>query len=249
MTGEAGDNGTSTGGTSTGGTNTGGADTGGTNTGGTDTGGTSGANSGGAGGGGNTGGTGGSGMGGGGMGGSPTCGSTFAVTNDGFVLAPGASGCWHGYGFTGGDSGSLVGPTNFSTCGAGCLLRVTGTLGAATPANSYAGLAFVGFNVNQDAGTTAQKTITPAGTALQVTYTKAAGPATVRVQIQSGTTRWCAVLGGSPVSIPYTSFNTQCWDGLGTSYARQPIDGVQIVAPGGAAAIPLDMTLISVRDI
>ncbi|HEX6764320.1 MAG TPA: hypothetical protein VF103_02555, partial [Polyangiaceae bacterium] len=61
--------------------------------------------------------------------------------------------------------------------------------------------------------------------------------------------RWCAVLGGSPVSIPYTSFNTQCWDGLGTSYARQPIDGVQIVAPGGAAAIPLDMTLISVRDI
>jgi hypothetical protein len=172
------------------------------------------------------------------------------VTDGGFVLAPGASGsCWHGYAFAGGDTGSVIGPSSFGMCGPGCMLRATGTLGPATEANAYAGLAFVGFNINQEADSDTAATFTPLGTALEVTYIKTAGPTTIRIQIQAGTTAWCAVLGGSPVAIPYSSFNTACWDMTGTAYAKQAITGVQLLAPGGSAAIPLDMTLVSIRDM
>jgi hypothetical protein len=171
------------------------------------------------------------------------------VSADGFVRAPGASGCWHGYAYSGSDSGSVINPRNFSMCGAGCMLRVSGTLGPAIAANDYSGVAFVGFNLNQAMGSATLGRVTPTGTSLQVTYTKVSGPAIVRIQIQSGSTRWCAQLGGSPVTIPYTTFNTACWDGSGTAYAKQSIEQLGLVAPGGAAAVPLDMTLVSVRDL
>jgi hypothetical protein len=51
------------------------------------------------------------------------------------------------------------------------------------------------------------------------------------------------------VAIPYSSFNTACWDMTGTAYAKQAITGVQLLVPGGSAAIPLDMTLVSIRDM
>jgi hypothetical protein len=177
-----------------------------------------------------------------------TCDSVFSVSSDGYVRAPGASGCWHGYAFPGSDSGSVIAPTTFGMCGAGCMLRVSGTLGSATAANDYSGLVFVGFNLNQAAGTTTTGSVTPTGTSLQVTYTKVSGPSIVRIQIQNGSTRWCAQLAGSPVNIPYASFNTACWDGTGSAYAKQPIQNIALIAPGGTAAVPIDMTLVSVKD-
>ena len=189
----------------------------------------------------------------GGAGGSGTvsCGAAFEAGADGFIRAPGTTGCWHGYAYAGGDTGSMVMPTSFAMCGMGCMLRVTGTVGAATEANSYAGVAYLGFNVNQAAGASAVGTATPTGTSLQITYTKTAGPTVIRAQITSagGTTRWCATLTASPASIPYTMFNTACWDGSGTAYAKQPIEAVQLVSPGDMAAAPLDMTLVSVKDM
>jgi hypothetical protein len=246
-----------TGGMGTGGMGIGGTDTGGTDTGGTDTGGRAGmggagASNGGAAGtgmggaGANNGGTGGAGT--GGRGGSASCGDTFAVGGDGLVLAPGASGCWHGYAYPGGDVGSVVMPTSFATCGAGCVLRVSGTLGPSVAPN-FSGAVFVVFNLNQATSSSTPATVVPAGTALEVTYTKVSGPAAVRLQIHDASTRWCVTLAGSPVTIPYTSFNTACWDNSGSSYAKQPIQGVQLVAPGGSGAQPFDMTLVSVRDI
>jgi nuclear pore complex protein Nup62 len=180
-----------------------------------------------------------------------TCDATFAVGADGFVRAPGTTGCWHGYAYAGGDTGSTVTPTMFGTCGMGCMLRVTGTVGAATEANSYAGVAYLGFNVAQPLGTTTPGTVVPTGTGLQVTYTKTAGPMVIRAQITSagGATRWCATLTTSGMTIPYTTFNTACWDNSGTAYAKQAIEAVQLVAPGDMAAAPLDMTLVSVKDI
>jgi hypothetical protein len=71
----------------------------------------------------------------------------------------------------------------------------------------------------------------------------------VRAQIQAGATRWCATLTASPATIPYTMFNTACWDGSGTAYAKQPIEAFLLVAPGGEAATPVDMTLVSVKDM
>jgi hypothetical protein len=80
---------------------------------------------------------------------------------------------------------------------------------------------------------------------------KTAGPAVIRAQIASagGATTWCATLTASGMTVPYTTFNTACWDNSGTAYAKQPIEAVQLVAPGDMAAAPLDMTLVSVKDI
>jgi hypothetical protein len=197
-----------------------------------------------------TGGAGGSG-GGGGMG-PAVCGSTFMVTDDGFMLAPGASGsCWHGYAFAGGDTGSTVAPTTFGMCGAGCMLRTSGTVGPATATNMYSGVVYLGVNINQDAGSSTFTPIAPVGSSLVVAFTKAAGPATIRVQIQAGSSRWCANLTTSPATIPYIMFNTQCWDMMGTAYAKQPIEAVQLVIPGpdAAAGVAFDMTLVSIRDM
>jgi hypothetical protein len=180
------------------------------------------------------------------------CDAAFAVGADGFVRAPAAaSGCWHGYAFAGGDTGSMVMPTSFANCGMGCILRTAGTVGPANATNSYAGVVYLGFNVNQPTGSSTFTTLTPAGTGLAVTYTKTAGPATIRVQIQAGSTRWCANLATSGATIPYTMFNTQCWDMMGTAYAKQPIETVQLIIPGpdAAAGVAFDMALVSVRDM
>jgi hypothetical protein len=176
------------------------------------------------------------------------CNAAFEVGMDGFVRAPGTTGCWNGYASAGGDVGTMVTPTMFAACGAGCMLRTSGTLGPANEANSYAGFAFLGFNVNQPTGSSTFSTIAPTGSSLVITYTKTAGPATIRVQLQGGATRWCANLTASPATIPYAMFNTACWDNSGAPYAKEPIDAVQLVAPGGEAAQPIDMTLVSVKD-
>lgn len=161
--------------------------------------------------------------------------------------------CWHGYSFTGGDTGSAPLPADFAMCGAGCMLHITGTVGAATEANAYAGIVFMGFNVAQAAGAATKGTVTPTGTGLVVTYTNTSATPVVRFQIQSGSsasTRWCAPLTGSPATIPYTSFNTECWEGgAGVAYAKQAIDQAMLVIPGGAAAAAVDITLTSVTEM
>jgi hypothetical protein len=182
-----------------------------------------------------------------------TCDAAFVAGADGFVRAPGAGGCWHGYAYAGGDTGStLTTMTSFATCGMGCALRVAGTLGPATMANNYIGVVYLGFNINQAAGIPTPSTRVPTGTGLEITFTKVSGPATIRVQIQAGMSRWCAPLATSPAVIPYTTFNTMCWEAVPPAtgaYAKQPIEAVQLVAPGGETAVPIDMTLVSVREM
>jgi hypothetical protein len=183
-----------------------------------------------------------------------SCDTTFAVGADGFVRAPTAGGgCWHGYASAGKgdmDTTSVIMPTSFAACGAGCMLRLSGTLGAATEANMYSGVVFFGFNVNQAAGSAAKTTVTPTGTGLTATFTNTGASPIVRVQISAGATRWCANA-TSGTAIPYAMFNTKCWapteDGA-VAYAMQPIDTVQIVLPGGEADAPFDITLVSIKD-
>ena len=193
--------------------------------------------------------------GGAGTGSTVACDAAFVAAADGFVRAPAAGGgCWHGYAFAGGDTGSMLTTMpSFAMCAtapAPCTLRVAGTLGPATATNMYIGVVYLGFNINQAAGATAGTAIVPTGTGLTVTYTKVSGPATIRIQIQDATTRWCANLTASPATIPYTMFNTACWEPTsGVAYAKQPITQVQLVAPGEATAVPIDMTLVSVKDM
>ena len=183
--------------------------------------------------------------------GSTTCGASFAAMPDGFVTMPAAGGaCWHGYAFAGGDTGSTITPATFGTCGTPCALTMSGTVGAATMANAYAGVAFLGVNIAQASGSTTAGTIAPTGTGLTVTFTASTGGLPLRLQISSGATFWCyTITGTSPATVPYAMLNTACWDNSGTAYAKQPINNIQLVVPGGAAATPsMSVTLTGIRE-
>src|SRR6185295_5871888 len=104
-----------------------------------------------------------------------TCGVDYSVSSDGFVRAPAHNACWHGYGFSGGDSGSIVDPTDFSLCGPGCVLSITGTVNASNLENAFAGYVFVGFGLNQLLGATGKGVITPTGTGIEISY-QVSGP-------------------------------------------------------------------------
>jgi hypothetical protein len=182
-----------------------------------------------------------------------TCGSSFAVASNGFVTMPNAAGgCWSGYAYAGGDAGSTIMPDmtkQFSMCGTPCMLTMTGTVGPAV-APSYLGTAWIGFNIGQPAGTTTTPAVTPTGTGLTVEFMNSSSTMLMfRVQITDGTTRWCyQVTGASPVTIPYGMFNTACWDGTGTNYAKQPITAIQLTLAGAATAQMANLTLVSVKE-
>ena len=170
-----------------------------------------------------------------------TCGAALEASADGFVRAPAAGGgCWHGYSFAGGDTGSTITPKDFSTCGTPCMLKMSGTVGPATMANSYVGVAYIGFNLGQDNGATTVPTVTPTGTGVTVTFSATTATLPLRAQLSgTGSTFWCFnITGASPQTIPYGMFNTACWDNSGTAYAKQPITNFELVVPGGAAATP-----------
>jgi hypothetical protein len=129
------------------------------------------------------------------------------------------------------------------------MLKFSGTVGASVDP-TYAGVVYMGFKLNQAAGAVAKATVTPTGTGLTVQYTNTLASPIVRIQISAGETRWCAPLTSPTSTIPYAMFNTQCWvGGAGTAYAKQPIDTVQLVIPGGTEAAEFDVTLVSVTEM
>jgi hypothetical protein len=114
---------------------------------------------------------------------------------------------------------------------------------------NYVGL---GFNANQIAEADAPlNTVIPTGTGLTISFTNPGGT-TLRAQIQSATVQWCYTLTGSSgtVTIPYSSFNTACWEPLdGAYYAGESITGVQLTVPGnGVSLTSYDFCLVSAQD-
>jgi hypothetical protein len=179
------------------------------------------------------------------------CGAAFAVSSGGFVTAPAASGaCWRGYAFTGSDSGSSISPANFSTCGTPCMVQMTGTVGPATAANNYLGYAFVGTNLGQDISSTTKTSVTPVGGSLTLTFSASTGGLALRAVLVAGATQYCyPITAASPITIPYSSFRTDCWGTSGTAYAKQPIESFQLIVPGGANATPnVSVAIASIRD-
>jgi hypothetical protein len=61
----------------------------------------------------------------------------------------------------------------------------------------------------------------------------------LRVQIQTSTNqRWCANVTGLSVSIPWTSFNTACWNNSGTYYTvGTPIVDLAFQIPGDTGGV------------
>ena len=174
-----------------------------------------------------------------------SCDTAFAVSNDGFVRAPMKGGaCWHGYASAGADAASTGMPTSFAMCGAGCMLKVAGSLAAAD--DSYA---YLGFNVNQANGASTFTTVKPTGTSVKITFTNTGG-SKLRAQIAAGSTRWCTDLTTSPATIAWTAFKTECWGTTGKAYAMEAIDQIQINVPGAAAeTTDYDVTLVSIEEI
>jgi hypothetical protein len=187
----------------------------------------------------------------GGSGSGVICDGSFVASADGFVKAPAAGGgCWHGYSFAGGDAGSTITPKDFSACGMPCMLKMSGTVGPAV-APSYAGVAYIGFNLGQDNGASTVPTVTPTGTGVTVTFSATTATLPLRAQLSgTGSTFWCyTITGASPATIPYASFNTACWDGSGTAYAKQPITNFELVVPGAAAATSgVSVTLSGLKE-
>jgi hypothetical protein len=156
-------------------------------------------------------------------------------------------------------SAGLQGYVWLAPTGAGTTLRVTGYATtdftppvcirgsvAATPDSS--GNAMLGVNLNQpldgELGT-----LRPTSAGLQINVTNlGASPLRIQIQTPDGATndqgRWCAIVNGSGGFIPWSDFNTACWDGSGAAYARQPIVSAILLVPGTTgAAIPYDVCL------
>ncbi|HOU92168.1 MAG TPA: hypothetical protein PLU22_14045, partial [Polyangiaceae bacterium] len=67
-----------------------------------------------------------------------------------------------------------------------------------------------------------------------------------RIQIQGpdGATdennRWCATIAATQgkIFVPYSDFNTKCWDNSGNAYNGEPISAVVFLVPGEPTAVP-----------
>lgn len=225
------------------------------------TGGTGGSIAGGTGG--TTGGTGGSvagtggsiaGAGGGAGTGPSSCTGSWLVSETGYVTSPGTSSCWQGHGWTSSfGTNSSIAPADFSLCGTPCSLCATGVVGAEI---DFSGVGIVGMNLNQLAGDTVAGTITPSSTSLTVSFTNPGGsPLRVQIQGPNGdlleSDRWCYELTGvsGTVTIPYSSFNTQCWLNTGYFYGGEPLEALILLVPGSDIYdVPFDICLTGAHD-
>ena len=70
----------------------------------------------------------------------------------------------------------------------------------------------------------------------------------LRAQVKNATTTWCTnVTASGP--IPYSSFKIACYDAApGASYAKEPINAIELNLAGGTAAGTINVTLTSVTE-
>jgi cellulose 1,4-beta-cellobiosidase len=127
--------------------------------------------------------------------------------------------------------------------------------GSVAATMDYSGIALIGLNLNQAQSTGAPlMTVVPKRGGLDVAVTNnASSPLRIQVQGPNGETdandRWCAVLSGSGGFVPWSMFNTACWDGSGMPYAMQPLAAAVVLVPGDmASAIAFDFCLNSLAE-
>jgi hypothetical protein len=185
-------------------------------------------------------------------GGTSTGTGPYTVLGGGFVTA----GAWQGYAWaSAGPVGvSTITPTTFGTITAGAQLCVSGTVGATS---DYSGTAMLGINIAQAQGTTVTGTWTPTGTGVSYSITNT-GASPIRIQIQGlngatdATQRWCYTALTPTGTIPWASFNTQCWTG-GTGVAfspTTPIAAIMVLVPGSnTAAVPFNFCVVSLAPM
>lgn len=173
--------------------------------------------------------------------------SAAGVYDGGYVV----SGNWHGYAWTTAvGAGTTINPADFASVAAGGSLCAAGSVG---PLADFGGMAALGVNLNQaQLEPNAPSTITPTGDGIVVGLNNKSGTA-LRVQIQGpngaadANDRWCAPVSGKGGLVPWTTFNTKCWDNTGAGYAQQPLQSAMILVPGGnKTAVVFDFCLTGV---
>lgn len=198
-------------------------------------------------------GTGGSTSGTGGSSGASTCGSAWNVDEGGYITSPGTS-CWQGHAWTtAAGATSTVYPADFSACGTPCSLCAYGSVGAEL---DFSSVGILAMNLNQAPGDTVLGTVSPTGSGVTVSFSNPGG-SPLRVQIQGpngatdATDRWCYELAGASgsVTIPYGSFNTECWTNTGYAYAGEPLEALILLVPGSDIYdVPFDVCLLGASD-
>jgi hypothetical protein len=165
------------------------------------------------------------------------------VREGGYLVAP----PWQGYAWTASSAtGSTITPPNYSDLVAATRLCASGSVAAMA---DYSGTGMIGVNLNQaqDGTDPPVQTWTPTSIASGGVTVNVhnAGGSTIRVQIQApggatdGTKRWCAPVTAfdQAVTIPWSDFNTMCWNNQGAAYAGEALESVIIIVPGGNQAV------------
>jgi hypothetical protein len=151
----------------------------------------------------------------------------------------------------------LTGFISSGTAGSGSSIALTyGTSnfcasGTVAANSTYKSWANAGFSVNQDqsgaSGSSSSLVLT--GSTLSIGYVNHGG-SELEFQFYDGSNYWCYILPQSSVptttTIPFSSLNTQCWDGLGSAFTSgTAIRSVSLVVPGGnVSSTPFDFCFL-----
>jgi hypothetical protein len=114
----------------------------------------------------------------------------------------------------------------------------SGTVGMNSTYQSYAG---AGFDVDQAQSPTggSVSSLLLTGSSMTLSFENPAD-SPLEIQLSNSTgTYWCYELAGatSPVTIPLTSFNTECWDDEGQAFVSgTAITSIDLVVPGSATS-------------
>jgi hypothetical protein len=151
----------------------------------------------------------------------------------------------------------LVGFISSATAGSGSSIALTygaqnfcasGTVAANSTYKSWAN---AGFSVNQDqsgaSGSSSSLVLT--GSTISIGYVNRGG-SELEFQFYDGSNYWCYILPASATptttTIPFSSLNTQCWDGLGSAFTSgTAISNISLVVPGGnVSSTPFDFCFL-----
>jgi hypothetical protein len=115
----------------------------------------------------------------------------------------------------------------------------SGTVGQNSTYNCWAD---AGFSVNQasSGGSGSSSSLVLSGSTISVTYVNSGG-SPLEFQLYDGSDYWCyylpAATSPNTATIPFSSLNTQCWNGLGKAFVSgTPITIVELVVPGSATS-------------
>lgn len=151
----------------------------------------------------------------------------------------------------------LAGFISSATAGSGSSIALTyGTSnfcasGTVAANSTYKSWANAGFSVNQDpsgaSGSSSSLVLT--GSTLSIGYVNRGG-SELEFQFYDGSNYWCYLLPPSSVAatatIPFSSLNTQCWDGHGSAFTSgTAIRSVSLVVPGSnVSSTPFDFCFL-----